>query len=81
MRLFINEHFFISVIQDDKLYSCQVMELIHGRGMVNASILDNQQDVIGSIVHGVFSLEKMSTGNLNEVLRFHEKLLIESFTL
>jgi hypothetical protein len=51
MRLYLDTHYFISVIKKDEKFSCQVMELIHGLGMYNAEITDDtKDDIVSSIV-------------------------------
>ena len=86
MRIHLNEHYFISVIhklpesQQDKQYphySCQVMNLVHGLGMINATIYDNQEDVVGCIVHKGFSQTSKNVYTLQEVFDFHLQCLKE----
>ena len=79
MRLYINDHYFISIIKEDNIYNCQVMELVHGMGMNSASIRDNQEDVISSIVFDgeKFKNTSCKTASLRDVLSFHENLLLQ----
>lgn len=81
MRLFLNKHYFISVITDrnlkgDTIYSCQIMQLIHGIGMHNASITDDQENIVSSIVHNTFNKCELKTNKLNEVFDFHKECLL-----
>lgn len=103
MRLYINKHYFISVLieypevkssvdtmitnsnEDDALsafentpiYNCQVMCLIHGIGMENASITDNQKDIVSSMVHSGFKRVNLITQDLKEVFAFHKECLMQ----
>lgn len=81
MRLFINKHYFISVLNRKDSYNCQVMELIHGMGMYNASIDEDQTDVVSSIVYNQFQRESLITNSLKEVFDFHKDLLLELETI
>lgn len=75
MRLFINKHYFLSIIKETITWNCQVMELIHGMGMVPATIDEDQKDVVSSVVHGVFERESLITPKMEEVFDFHKELL------
>jgi hypothetical protein len=77
MRLFIDKHYFISVLQEKDKYNCQVMELINGIGMYPATINEKQTDVVSSIVYDIFTKESLITDSLQEVFNFHQKLLLE----
>lgn len=79
MRLFINDHFFISIIKEDNEYNCQVMNLIHGLGMIDASIHDAiQSDIISSIVTiPVFKRTALITTELQKVLDFQLELMLQ----
>lgn len=83
MRLFIDNHYFLSVIENGKnlngdiIYSCQVMELIHGMGMINATIQEDQSDVVSGIVLDKFSKCELKTIHLNEIFKFHLELLLQ----
>jgi hypothetical protein len=77
MRLFIDGHYFISIIQTEQLYSCQVMELIHGVGMFAADITEDQIDVVSSIVYNEFSEPFKYCKNLREITEFHLQCLLE----
>lgn len=77
MKLFLDTHFYISVIKSGQTYSCQVMELIHGIGMYPATINDNQEDVVGSVVYKHFSETNKTCVNLQEVGEFHKQCLLE----
>jgi hypothetical protein len=77
MRLFIDKHYFISVLQEKDKYNCQVMELINGMGMHPATINEKQTDVVSSIVYDIFTKESLITDSLQEVFNFHQKLLLE----
>lgn len=74
MRIFLNNHFFISVIEETEnqhYYSCQVMELVNGDGMYNATFHDNQTNVVSCIVHDGFNETKKYCNNMQEVCEFH----------
>lgn len=81
MRLFIDKHYFISVLQEKDGYNCQVMELINGMGMYPATIDEDQTDVVSSIVFNTFSKENLITNSLKEVFDFHRDLLLELQTI
>ena len=59
MRIFIDTHYFISVITQKTYhvtpqqtwYSCQVMALIHGNDTYPAHITDSQFNIVSCIVH------------------------------
>ena len=77
MRLFIDKHYFISVLQEKDNYNCQVMELINAMGMYPATIDEDQTDVVSSIVFDKFTKESLITNSLKEVFDFHKDLLLE----
>lgn len=77
MRLYIDNHFFISVILKDKKYSCQVMELVHGSGMYPATITDNQENVVSCIVYDDFTETSKLCNNLQEIVDFHTQCLLD----
>ena len=77
MRLFIDNHYFISIIQKENGYSCQIMELIHGMGMHPATITDNQKDVVSSIVYGIFKEENKICKDLQEICNYHQQCVQE----
>lgn len=77
MRLFINKHYFLSVIKETDVWNCQVMELIHGMGMVKATIDESQKDVVSSVVSGIFKRESLITSKIEEVFEFHKELLLQ----
>ena len=77
MRLHINNHFFISVIQKENQYSCQTMNLIHGMGMYPAIITDNQKDIVSCIVDDIFTETNKTCNNLQEVIEFHTQCLLD----
>lgn len=77
MRLFIDKHYFISVLQEKDSYNCQVMQLINGMGMYPATIDEDQTDVVSSIVFDKFTKESLITNSLREVFDFHKDLLLE----
>ena len=81
MRLYINESTFISVIKQDNNYSCQIMELIHGMGMYKASIVDNQIDVVSSIVdeNEIYSKTNLKLNTLEEIFNYHELCITEYY--
>lgn len=77
MRLFIDTHYFISVIQEQGYYSCQVMELVHGNGMHSADITTCQKDVVSCIVHEGFTETSKRCKDLQEIADFHLKCLLD----
>lgn len=77
MRLFIDGHYFISVLKEEKGFNCQIMELIHGSGMYPATIAEDQKDVVSSIVYGVFKEESKICKDLAELLRYHQQCIEE----
>jgi len=81
MRLHIDDSYFLSVIEKDTGYfSVQVMQLVHGIGMYNATMFDNQLDVVSCIVHeGTqgFTVTELFTDSLSEIFAFHKQKLIE----
>lgn len=78
MRLFIDKHYFVSVIKQEKEYSCQVMELVHGMGMYNAKIDDfEQEDIISCIVTDKFERWAIIAKNMEEIFDFHKELLLQ----
>jgi len=80
MRLFIDNHYFISVIEEKRGYNCQIMELIHGIGMYPATITDNQSDVVSGIVHGIFKEESKICKDLKELFEYHKDCVVEMIT-
>jgi hypothetical protein len=80
MRLFIDEHYFISVITEERGFNCQIMELVHGMGMYPATILENQEDVVSCIVFGIFKEESKICKDLNELFEYHQQCVIEITT-
>lgn len=51
MRFWINNNYFLSVIEVENRYSCQVMELIHGMGMEPATFQERfDKDIVSSVV-------------------------------
>lgn len=79
MRLYLDTHYFISVIQKEEKYSCQVMELIHGMGMYNAEITDNtKDDIISSIVDSKSFKETNKTcSSMQAIFEFHLQCLLD----
>lgn len=80
MKLFLDNHFFLSVIENDNKYSCQVMELVHGYGMNNATVTESDQDDIVSCIvyeNHKFNETFKNCNTLTEVGEFHLQLLIE----
>lgn len=78
MKLYIDKHYFISVIKDENNYSCQVMELVHGLGMFNAEITDeNQSDIVSCIVHSGFRETNKTCKDLKEIADFHLQCLLD----
>ena len=76
MRLFIDTRYFISVIQEQDYYSCQVMELRHGIGMYPADITVCQEDVVSCIVHDKPFIEtSKNCKDLQEIADFHLQCL------
>ena len=70
MRLFIDDHYFISVIEEKDTYSCQVMELIHGIGYYPANITDDQSDVVSAIVHEGFTQTYRYCKDIQEISNY-----------
>lgn len=78
MRLFIDNHYFISVIKEQNYYSCQVMELVHGIGMYPADITVYQEDVVSCIVHDKpFTETSKNCKDLQEIADFHLQCLLD----
>lgn len=82
MRLYINETYFISVINTGtKGYSCQVMMLVHGIGMQTATIHDpEQKDIVSCIVHPDtfgFTETNKNLFSLDDLFKFHQEKLFE----
>ena len=78
MRIYIDTHYFISVINQENQYSCQIMELLHGNGMQSANITeDNLSDVVSAIVDRHFTRTNVLCGSLHEVMEYHLQCLIE----
>ena len=78
MRLFIDKHYFVSVIKQEEKYSCQVMELVCGMGMYNANINDvEQEDVVSCIVSDKFEKCSIMSTNIQEIFDFHKELLLQ----
>ena len=80
MRLFIDDHYFISVIKEENGLNCQIMELIHGMGMYPAKITEKQADVVSSIVSGIFREESKVCKDLAELCKYHEECVVEMIT-
>lgn len=84
MKLFINATDFISVIwqNNNEKYSCQIMELIHGMGMFQATLIDeNQDDVVSGIVHTneTYSKTNMFCDNIEEIFKYHQQCIAEHY--
>ena len=77
MRLFIDDHYFISIIPEGDKFNCQIMELIHGIGMYGATITENQEDVISCIVSDTFKVESKICKDLQELFGYHEECIKE----
>ena len=58
-----------------------LVKKIHGMGMYKASIIDNQEDVISSIVDNsqVYSQTKLKCSTFEEIIQFHENCLFGYF--
>ena len=67
MRLFIDGHYFISVLKEEKGFNCQIMELLNGFGMEPVTITEDQKDVVSSIVYGIFREESRICKDLAEL--------------
>ena len=81
MRLFIDDHYFISVIKEERGFNCQIMELVHGMGMYPAKITDDQEDVVSSIIYDdVFKEESKICKDLSELFKYHEQCVVEMIT-
>ena len=78
MRLFLDLHTFISVLpKEDNTYSCQIMTLVHGSGMHDAKITDDQSDVVSSITWIGFTQDNKICSSLQEVADYHLQCLVE----
>lgn len=77
MRLFIDTHYFISVIKYKNVFSCQIMQLIHGFGCYPAKLSDDQTHVVSFIVHDDFKFTNKECKTLEEIFDFHKQCLIE----
>ena len=79
MKLFITPQYFLSVIEtEDKTYSCQLMQLLHGIGGTKATMFEDQEDVVSSIVFEDEVGDIIVNANvktLQEVITMHTKLL------
>lgn len=73
MKLFLDKSTFISVIQEQTGFNCQIMELVHGIGMYPATIMDS--DTVSCIVHEHPKLTETSRicKDFNEVADFHQE--------
>lgn len=80
MRLFITPSTFLSVIPKEGGYSCQLMELVHGIGMHQATFFEDQRDVVSAIVHVDFLECSLFCKNLEAVAKAHEKLMKHEFS-
>lgn len=78
MRLFLDLHTFISVFpKEDNTYSCQIMSLVHGIGMHDAKITDDQSDVVSSITWIGFTQDNKVCNSLQEIADYHLQCLLE----
>lgn len=80
MRIYINKHYFVSVLKQDNKLSCQLMELIHGNGMQFANVDDEiQDDIVSSVVHesDIFTNTNALVFDMVEVFKFHKERLME----
>ena len=78
MRFFLDQSTFISVLlKENNTYSCQIMSLVHGIGMHNAKITDNQSDVVSSITWIGFSQDNKICNSLQEIADYHLQCLLE----
>ena len=79
MRLYIDNHYFLSVINEgNNKYSYILMELIHSKGMQNATLIDGEQDdIIAAIVYDSDFECSSSSISLEEVFEIHTKLLLQ----
>ena len=79
MRLYIDNHYFLSVISSgNNRYSYALMKLIHGMGMQNATLIDEEQDdIIAAIVYDSDFECNSSSTSLEEVFEIHKKLLLQ----
>ena len=87
MRLFINQSDYLSVIQttrdDNIVYNCQVMTLVHGIGMHPATITSNAADVVACVVHTspYYVTTSKIADTLSEVAEFHEWLVKQYYAI
>jgi hypothetical protein len=82
MRLFINATDFISVISNYNGYSCQIMELIHGMGMYQATLIDEEQsDIVSGIVYEneTYSKTNLFCDTIDEIFNYHQKCITEYY--
>ena len=78
MRLFLDTTHFISVLpKEDNTFSCQIMCLIHGIGMHNAKITEDQSDVVSSITWIGFTQDNKVCNSLQEIADYHLQCLLE----
>lgn len=77
MRLYLDDHYFISVIKQEDKYSCQVMELVHGMGMYSASINDEEQGDIVSCIVSDFDTNNLIVSSLEDIFKFHKEVLLQ----
>jgi hypothetical protein len=77
MKLFVDKHYFISVLEKEEKYSCQVMELVHGMGMYDAFLDDEEQEDIVSSVVDEFDRDNKLVSSLQEVFNFHKEILLQ----
>lgn len=79
MKFFLNDHFFLSVIDNKYQYSCQVMSLVHGIGMSKATITEDQDDVVSCVVYENCRFKETfkMCNTLEEVAQFHLQLVKE----
>ena len=78
MRLFVNKSVFVSVIKQGESYSCQVMQLVHGIGLIPATCEDNLEidDIISVIVSDI-EPNHVIVHSLESVFRFHKEILLQ----
>lgn len=78
MKLWINSEYYISVIEINSKYSCQIMRPIFGIGMIPATIFDiSIEDIVYATVSDYFTRTKIKTNTIQEVFDFHKECLLQ----
>ena len=79
MRFYLNTNTFISVIQEDNKFSCQVMDLRYGVGFASASVTDGSEEIISCIVNQGFYESSKICNTIQEVAEYHLQCLIDIY--